>query len=151
MISIIPGGDIFSSRCAAIVNAVNCEGVMGKGLAAEFKQRHPSAFLEYQDACRKGLLRPGRCLLSYLDGEKPRFAVQFPTKGRWRRPSRIEYIELGLVDLVEQVRLHAIPSLALPALGCGLGGLSWHVVRPMIEASFAPLDGYVDVELYEPR
>lgn len=147
----IRNDDIFTTRCAAIVNAVNCEGVMGKGLAAEFKRRYPSAFNEYQDACDKGLLRPGRCLVSYLEGDGPRFAVQFPTKLFWRHPSKLAYIEAGLEDMVRLVSLHSISSIAIPALGCGLGGLSWHAVQPVIEQAFAPLRGAIKVELYLPR
>ncbi|MBZ0291752.1 MAG: macro domain-containing protein [Anaerolineae bacterium] len=146
------GRNIFETQCQAIVNPVNCEGVMGAGLALKFKQRYPSAFLEYQDACRKKLIVPGRCLVSFLGGTAgPRWAVQFPTKDRWRSPSRMEFIDAGLVDLVAMVRLHAIPSIAIPALGCGLGGLDWRTVKGKIETAFAPLQGQVVVELYDPQ
>jgi O-acetyl-ADP-ribose deacetylase (regulator of RNase III) len=143
-------GNILESRCAALVNPVNCVGVMGRGLALEFKQRFPVAFTDYADACKAKRLVPGKVLVSYVSDQNPRWVVQFPTKQHWSRPSRMDYIEDGLISLVQAVRLHAVESIAIPALGCGLGGLSWHLVRRRIEDAMAPLDGLVEVELYSP-
>lgn len=143
--------NLFDARVRALVNPVNCEGVMGKGLALEFKNRFsPEYFKEYERDCKSGRLAVGRITAFHIgDG---RYVVNFPTKNRWRSPSRMEYIDAGLRDLVAWVRLNAIESIAIPALGCGLGGLSWNTgVKPRIEAAFAPLDGQVDVWLFAPE
>lgn len=144
-------GSIFNAPVRALVNPVNCEGVMGKGLALQFKRRYPEAyFLDYARACRANDLVPGVVRPFHVgDG---RWVVSFPTKNRWRSPSKIEYVEAGLHELTLWVRMNAIESIAVPALGCGLGGLSWStVVRPLIEKAFADLDGLVDVWLYPPE
>ena len=143
--------DIFQTSAMAIVNPVNTEGVMGKGLALTFKQRYPEAFAEYELACRNRVLVPGKCLLSWLPEPGPRMVVQFPTKARWRSPSKYAYIDAGLEDLVRLVRENAINSIAIPALGCGLGQLDWRVVRRKIEDAFSPYLGYVELDLYDPR
>lgn len=147
-------GSIFDAPVRALVNPVNCEGVMGKGLALEFRRRFSDAkeayFRDYELACKRKDLVPG-VVRPFHIGEG-RWAVSFPTKNRWRTPSRVEYIEAGLTALVEWVRMNAIESIAIPALGCGLGKLSWNTqVRPRIEAAFAGLDGYVDVWMYPPE
>lgn len=141
-------GSIFDARVEALVNPVNTEGVMGKGLALEFKKRFPDAYESYNLACRRGDLVPGR-LHNYRlpDG---RHIIHFPTKTDWRSPSRIEYIKAGLPALVDLVRKSAIKSIAIPALGCGLGGLAWDVVKPMIEEAFVGL-AHVEVQLFGPR
>lgn len=144
-------GSIFNAPVRALVNPVNCVGVMGKGLALEFKRRYPEAcFLDYAQACRRKELVPGTVRPFHAgDG---RWVVSFPTKSHWRNPSKVEYVESGLISLARLVHLNAIESIAIPALGCGLGGLSWNtVVRPLIEAAFADLDGCVDVWLYPPE
>lgn len=143
-------GSIFDAPVRALVNPVNCEGVMGSGLALEFKQRFPEAYESYRLACKCNELTPGTIHDYWLqDGRR---IVHFPTKTLWRSPARMAYITAGLPKLVEWVQLNAIDSIAIPALGCGLGGLSWHTVKPKIEEAFSVMpSGYVDVWLYGPQ
>ncbi len=143
-------GDLFASGVEALVNPVNCVGVMGKGLALQFRKAYPDNFLEYKVACARGELRPGVMLIHELDGSADlRYIVNFPTKRHWRDRSRMEDIETGLAALVEEVRLRDIRSIAIPALGSGLGGLDWEQVRARIEAAFETLPA-VRVLLFEP-
>lgn len=134
----------------AIVNTVNCVGVMGKGIALQFKNKWPANFHEYQAACKAGKLRPGHMLIHDLGGLiKPNYIINFPTKDHWRGASKIDYIRDGLADLIAQVQSRDIRSIAIPPLGCGNGGLDWEDVRPMIELAFAALPD-VEVRLFEP-
>jgi O-acetyl-ADP-ribose deacetylase (regulator of RNase III) len=146
----IEKGNVLEAHAEALVNTVNCVGFMGKGIALQFKKAYPDNFVAYQKACRDGQVQPGRMFVfstgSMLD---VRFVINFPTKRHWRGDSRYEDIEAGLRALVEDVRRLGIKAIAIPPLGCGLGGLDWGRVRPMIEAAFAPLRD-VDVILYEP-
>jgi len=114
------------------VNAVNCVGVMGKGLARQFKDAHPENFAGYAAACARGEVRPGRVLVVDTGRELPRYIINFPTKRHWRDRSRLEDIEAGLAALVHELRERRIASVAIPPLGCGLGGLDWADVRPMV-------------------
>lgn len=123
-------GDIFNSGCMALVNPVNCQGIMGKGLAKEFKKRFPRNFHIYKDACAQGHLQTGRIL---IHEEKCVFIINFPTKDNWRSPSEYHYIESGMKFLATQLKfLPFITSIAIPPLGCGLGGLEWNIVSDMI-------------------
>jgi len=123
-------GNIFDSDCQALVNPVNCQGVMGKGLAKEFKKRFPYNFKEYKEACDVGVVRIGRL---YVGKDNGTIIFNFPTKDEWRKPSKYEYIEKGIRDLVKVLKVFPfITSIAIPPLGCGLGGLNWDVVRRMI-------------------
>lgn len=134
----------------AIVNAVNCVGVMGKGIALQFKNKWPANFTAYAAACKVGDVRPGRMFVFDSGGlVQPSFIVNFPTKDHWRGSSRIEFIRDGLVDLVSVVRQLGIRSVAVPPLGCGNGGLDWADVRPLIESAFDSLQD-VEVRLFEP-
>ncbi len=134
----------------AIVNTVNCVGVMGKGIALQFKNKWPENFTAYEAACKAGLVRPGHMFVFDSGGlVKPNFIINFPTKDHWRGKSRIEFIRDGLVDLVKEVKRLGIRSLAVPPLGCGNGGLDWKEVRPLIESAFAVLPD-VEVRLFEP-
>ena len=130
-------GDIFAQPVDAIVNPVNCVGVMGRGLALQFKQRYHEAFLGYRDACAQGQVVPGRMFLFDTRAGRPRWIVHFPTKRHWRHPSAIGDIDAGLQDLAIVIPRHGIASLAIPPLGCGLGGLDWQAVRPIVEARLA--------------
>ena len=134
-------GDLLAcNEVDAIVNAVNCVGVMGKGIALQFKRRWPTNFTEYASACKAGAVRPGKMLVHHLVGRLlPRYIVNFPTKAHWREPSRIEFVRDGLGDLVAQIQNLQIRTIAIPALGCGNGGLDWSDIRPLIELAFAPL------------
>jgi O-acetyl-ADP-ribose deacetylase (regulator of RNase III) len=133
-------GNLFQADTEAIVNTVNCEGIMGRGIAAQFKRMYPENFKAYQKACKNREVVPGKMFtfeIVQLNG--PRFIVNFPTKRHWKGKSRIEDIESGLAALVSEVRLRRIASIAIPPLGCGLGGLNWNIVRPLIERAFESL------------
>ena len=144
-------GDLLSSKAQALVNTVNTVGVMGKGIALHFKEMFPYNFSVYAQACKKGELTPGKMLVvkdsNLALGE--RIIINFPTKVHWRQPSRYEYIEEGLKDLVRVIGEYGITSIAIPPLGCGNGGLDWAVVRGMIEQALDPLTE-VDISIYEP-
>lgn len=136
-------GDMFDEPTEAIVNTVNCVGVMGKGVALEFKRRWPANFKAYKLVCADKALTPGKMFIfdndGFLDSEKHRFLINFPTKQHWRSKSKMEYVKDGLADFVEQVRRLGIKSVALPPLGCGNGGLEWSDVRPLIEDAVSSL------------
>jgi O-acetyl-ADP-ribose deacetylase (regulator of RNase III) len=141
-------GDLLAAAVDALVNPVNTAGVMGKGLALQFKKVFPDNFAAYARACKAGEVVTGRMHVVHRPAP-PRFIFNFPTKQHWRQPSRLEYVRDGLVDLVARVRELAIHSLAVPALGCGNGGLDWNDVRPLIEQAFAAVPD-VRVVLFEP-
>lgn len=143
-------GDIFEADATALVNPVNCVGVMGRGLALQFKRAWPENFEAYALACRRGELRPGRLFVFELGClTPPRYIINFPTKRYWRDPSHMGDIESGLSSLAEEVRVRGIPSIAIPALGAGLGGLAWVDVRGRIEHAFENLPE-VSVTVFEP-
>ncbi len=147
----ITQGDILQADAEALVNTVNCVGVMGRGIALQFKKAFPDNFTAYKAACDRKELETGRVLVvDLLQLHLPRYVVNFPTKRHWKGKSRIEDIESGLAALVGEVRKRNIKSIAVPPLGCGLGGLDWAVVRPMIERAFDELSGVL-VLLYEPK
>lgn len=145
------GGNILHADAEALVNTVNCVGVMGRGIALQFKNAYPKNFKAYEAACQRQEVQPGRMFV-YATGElaNPRFIINFPTKRHWRGNSRMEDIESGLIDLVEVIRRNNIQSIAIPPLGSGLGGLEWDDVRPRIEKALAALS-QVKVLLYEPK
>ena len=139
-------GNLFESRAATLVNPVNCVGVMGKGLALEFKRRFPAMFRDYKARCNAGLVRPGEpYLYRDLTGTS---VLNFPTKDHWKFPSRFEDIERGLDALVDRTELWGLTTVAMPALGCGNGGLQWVDVGPAIYCRLhtAP----IAVELFAP-
>jgi O-acetyl-ADP-ribose deacetylase (regulator of RNase III) len=144
-------GDLLVQETDAIVNTVNCVGVMGKGIALQFKQKWPENFKAYEDACKRGLIEPGRMFIYDAGGlVKPHFIINFPTKRHWRERSRLEYIDAGLKALVEDVRRLRIKSISVPPLGCGNGGLEWNAVRKRILAAFSATPD-VRVLLFEPK
>ena len=138
-------GDIFAQPAKAIVNPVNCVGVAGAGLALQFKRRHPDAFLAYRRACAERRLRPGRMFMFDTGRGRPRWIVHFPTKRHWRDRSAIGDIEAGLRGIAATLAGHGIRSIAIPPIGCGLGGLDWPAVRPLITACLADMPGAVIV------
>ena len=142
-------GDILKADAEALVNTVNCVGVMGRGIALQFRKAFPENFKAYKSACDKKTLHPG-CMLVYdlSRFENPRYVINFPTKRHWKGKSKIEDIESGLKALVEEVNQYNIRSIAIPPLGCGLGGLKWEQVKPMIQKAFANRPD-VHVLLYE--
>lgn len=127
-------GDIFSSRCQTLVNTVNCVGVMGAGLALEFKARCPEMFCEYRERCRRGEIAIGT-LWIYRTAE--RWVLNFPTKRHWRSPSKEEYLHAGLKQFMETYRAEGITSIAFPLLGARNGGLeparSLEIMRAYLE------------------
>jgi len=144
-------GNILRAEADALVNTVNCVGVMGRGIALQFKKAFPEAFKAYESCCKRGELKPGTVLVHDLNRfEQPRYVINLPTKRHWRGKSRIEDIESGLAALVEEVRRLGIKSVAVPPLGCGLGGLDWKDVQPRIQQAFQALPD-VQVLLFEPR
>lgn len=142
-------GNLLEADVDALVNTVNTVGVMGKGIALQFKRAFPDNFAAYARACRAGEVEVGRMLVVERLAS-PRYIINFPTKKHWSRPSQLSYVKDGLVDLVDQVTRRGIRSIAIPPLGAGNGGLPWEQVRPIIEEAFVPLEG-VRVLLYEPR
>ncbi|MGE7648782.1 type II toxin-antitoxin system antitoxin DNA ADP-ribosyl glycohydrolase DarG [Peribacillus frigoritolerans] len=145
-------GNLFdrSHKVDAIINTVNCFGVMGKGIALEFKNRYPQNFDLYKQVCKNKELTPGKMLtVSNEDQSYPKYIINFPTKNHWRHPSKIEYIENGLTALIEDIKLYSIKSIAMPALGCGNGGLNWEEVKKVIIQALTPLEK-VDFYIYEP-
>lgn len=136
-------GDIFKSKAQTLVNPVNCKGAMGKGLAFGFRMHWPDMYNAYKLACKQGIVRPGNPLL--FEGSPQILSV--PTKDDWRNPSTYEIVEAGINAIKENYQKWHITSLAIPALGCGLGGLSWNKVKPLImELAVLP----IDIEVYEP-
>jgi O-acetyl-ADP-ribose deacetylase (regulator of RNase III) len=147
----IARGNLLEAPVEALVNTVNTQGIMGKGIALQFKQAFPEMFRDYERACKAGEVRLGKVHVYDLGGltANPRWIINFPTKGHWRERSRLADIEAGLKDLVATVRRLGIRSIAVPPLGCGNGGLDWADVRPRIEAAFAELPE-VHVRLFAP-
>ena len=146
----ITKGDILKADVQALVNTVNCVGVMGRGIALQFRKAFPENFKAYKSACDKKQLHPGQMLVCDLNRfQNPRYVVNFPTKKHWKGKSKIEDIESGLEALVQEVAKHNIQSIAIPPLGCGLGGLNWDQVKPMIQKAFDTLPD-VHVFLFEP-
>jgi len=144
-------GNLLQAPAEALVNAVNCVGVMGKGIALQFKQQFPENYEAYRSACDRGDVRPGQVFV-YPTGQPTgvRFIVNFPTKRHWKDNSRLEDIETGLDALVGVIQEHQLKSIAIPALGCGLGGLDWPTVRNLIEQKLSPLAD-VTILVYAPQ
>lgn len=143
-------GDILKANVEALVNTVNCVGVMGRGVALQFKNRFPANFKAYKAACDKGEVQPGRMMVYDLGAfNSPRWIINFPTKRHWKGKSRVEDIEAGLTALKAEIVSRGIASIALPPLGCGLGGLDWSEVRPLIEKALGTMPG-LRVVLFEP-
>ena len=142
-------GDLFAEDVEALVNSVNCVGVMGRGIALQFKNAFPENFKAYADACKRKEVEPGRMFVHQLHRmANPRYIVNFPTKRHWRGQSRIEDIEAGLAALVSEIRERNVRSIAIPPLGSDLGGLDWPVVRARITNALQDL-GDVRVVVFE--
>ena len=143
---IVKIGDLFESKCSTIVNTVNCVGIMGKGIALEFKKRYPEMFMDYVLKCNRGDVKPG---LPYVYQDSEGISVlNFPTKDHWRSPSRLSYVIDGLDWFVENYASYNIESIAFPPLGCGNGGLSWNIVGPIMYQKLSKLP--IQVEIYAP-
>jgi O-acetyl-ADP-ribose deacetylase (regulator of RNase III) len=143
-------GDILKADVEALVNTVNCVGVMGRGIALQFRKAFPENFKVYKKACENGEVKPGKMFVYDLNKiSNPHFIINFPTKRHWRNKSRLEDIELGLQDLIKVIQQQKIHSIAIPPLGCGLGGLNWSDVHSLITEAFKILPD-VTVLLFEP-
>ena len=144
-------GDILKDDSDAIVNTVNCVGIMGRGIALQFKNVWPENFKAYEMACKRDEVQPGRMFV-FDTGQltSPRYIVNFPTKRHWRGKSRMQDIDLGLTALVAEIEQRGIRSIAIPPLGSGLGGLEWADVLPRIKLAMQALPD-VRVRIYEPK
>ena len=127
---------LLSSNAQTVVNTVNTVGVMGKGLAAEFKARAPDMYKQYRSLCDRNLFKVGQL---WLWKKQPQWILNFPTKEHWRNPSRIEYIEAGLIKFAAKYEEQGIREISFPRLGCGNGGLDWNDVRPLMESHLGKL------------
>lgn len=145
------GGNILEADTEAVINTVNCVGVMGRGIALQFKQAYPDNFQAYAKACDAERIRPGHMFI-FSTGQivNPKYIINFPTKRHWKGKSRIEDINTGLIALVAEIRRLGIQSIAIPPLGCGNGGLDWREVESRIHAVFAGLPE-IRVLLFAPR
>lgn len=143
---IVKIGNLFESKCSTIVNTVNCVGVMGKGIALEFKKRYPEMYTDYVLKCNRKVLKPGvPYIYQNADGTN---ILNFPTKEHWRSPSRLSYIIDGLDWFVENYKKYNIKSIAFPPLGCGNGGLSWNTVGPIMYQKLHEFP--IEIEIYAP-
>ena len=147
-----PGtGNLLTADVEALVNTVNTVGVMGKGIALQFKRAFPANFRAYQAACKSGEVQLGHVWTFDTGVLGPRrYVLNFPTKQHWRSSSRLQDIAAGLESLVETVEALNVKSIAIPALGCGNGGLSWNEVRPLIEQACARMP-HVRTVVYSPE
>jgi O-acetyl-ADP-ribose deacetylase (regulator of RNase III) len=145
-------GDLLSSDAQALVNTVNTVGVMGKGIALQFKERFPNNLNIYLSACKSNEMQPGKLLVTEeitMTGEK-KVIINFPTKKDWKHKSKYEYIEEGLKDLVKVINERNIKSVAIPPLGCGNGGLDWGEVKNLMEKYLTQLSN-VEISIFEPN
>jgi O-acetyl-ADP-ribose deacetylase (regulator of RNase III)/uncharacterized protein YwgA len=144
-------GSVLESGAQALVNTVNTVGVMGKGIALQFKRAYPDNFKAYSVACKTGGIAIGKLFITsdadIIGGEK--IIINFPTKTDWRKPSEYQYIEEGLTDLIRAIEKYNIKSIAIPPLGSGNGGLAWEQVKKIIEKRLSHIDN-VDIYVYEP-
>lgn len=144
-------GNLFDAKVEALVNTVNTAGVMGKGLALQFKKAFPENSKAYEAACKRGEVQIGKMFVFDAGGiVLPRYVINFPTKKHWRSPSKLEYVEQGLANLIEVIRDRQIRSIAVPPLGAGLGGLDWSKVRALIERTLVNVAD-VEVLVFEPN
>ena len=133
-------GNLLEADVEALVNTVNTVGVMGKGIALQFKQAYPQVFKEYEKACRNDEVKTGEMFIVPVQSMfNPKYVINFPTKQHWKGKSKIEFIDTGLKALIADIKRLNIQSIAIPPLGCGNGGLEWGEIRPKIDLAFATL------------
>jgi O-acetyl-ADP-ribose deacetylase (regulator of RNase III)/uncharacterized protein YwgA len=144
-------GNLLDSEAEALVNTVNTVGVMGKGIALQFKNQYPNNYKQYEKACKVNEVQVGKLFItedsSLLNGRK--IIINFPTKTDWRKPSEYSYIESGIKELARKIKELGIKSVAIPPLGAGNGGLDWNVVKAIIEKNLVDLN--CDIQIYEPN
>jgi O-acetyl-ADP-ribose deacetylase (regulator of RNase III) len=144
-------GNLLTQDVDALVNTVNTQGIMGKGIALQFKKAWPAMFKSYEAACKRGEVTIGHMHVwetASITG--PRYIINFPTKRHWRARSKIADIESGLDSLTRVIRELGITSIAIPPLGCGNGGLDWREVEPRMLRSLKPLTDTVDIRIFAP-
>lgn len=143
-------GNLFDAQTEALVNTVNTVGVMGKGIALQFKKKYPHNYKVYRDACKTGNFKTGQVLV-VKEGDllNQKLIINFPTKAHWRSPSKYEYITLGLTALKAEIAKNSIKSIAIPPLGCGNGGLEWGKVKVLIEETLNEVN--CDIHVYTPN
>jgi len=145
-------GDILSSTSEALVNPVNCVGVMGAGLAKSFKDKYNDItdyfMSNYIFSCKSGYLKPGKILVHFLHSTPVHYIINFPTKDHFNDPSKLSYISDGLDSLSSIIDSYNIKSISIPKLGCGLGGLKWNDVKSLI-VSFSERHPNVNILIYE--
>lgn len=144
-------GNLLEANAEALVNTVNCVGIMGKGIALQFKQAFPDNFKEYEKACKNGEVQLG-CMFVFNTNSmfNPKYIINFPTKQHWRSKSKIKDVAQGLDDLIRVINENRINSVAIPPLGSGLGGLNWIDVKALILTKFETIPD-VEILLYEPK
>lgn len=144
-------GNILNETTEAVINTVNCVGIMGRGIALQFKKMYPDNFKEYAKACKKGEVVPGKMFI-YKNNAlfNPKYIINFPTKRHWKGKSNIKDIENGLAALKNDIENLALKSIAIPPLGCGLGGLEWNDVKYLIIEKLGGLED-VEIIIYEPN
>ncbi len=146
--------DILQSDADAIINTVNCVGIMGKGLALKFKEKFPENYKAYRKYCDDNKLKIGNVFITEFGGKLSadhKYLINFPTKEHWRGKSKIEYIAKGLDDLLLQIENHHIASVAVPPLGCGNGGLDWDEVHDLLKEKLNPIADKIDIIIYAPK
>jgi len=142
--------EILNADTEAIVNTVNTVGIMGKGIALEIKERYPQNYRLYKKACEKNEIKIGKVFVTETNSmNNPKFIINFPTKKHWRFPSKVSYIEDGLISLKDFILTQKISSIAIPPLGCGNGKLNWNIVKPLIINSLKDISN-LDIVIYEP-
>ena len=142
-------GNLLESKAQALVNTVNTVGIMGKGIALQFKQRFADNYRQYKAACNAGQVVTGAMFVTEVNELMgPRWIINFPTKQHWQAPSQLIWVEQGLQDLRRFLIEHRVKSVAIPGLGTGNGGLDWAQVRPLIEQALAGLD--TQIHIYQP-
>jgi O-acetyl-ADP-ribose deacetylase (regulator of RNase III) len=138
-------GNIFDSPAQALINPVNTSGVMGKGLAKEFKFRYSNNYMEYIEACKNGNIAIGKLFGIQENGK---IIINFPTKEKWQDLSKYEYISKGLDDLIKIIKKYRIESIAIPKLGCGNGGLEWDKVKKLIVNKLTNVEKFCNIYIY---
>jgi len=145
-------GNIFNEKVEALVNTVNCVGVMGKGIALQFKKKFPQNYLAYKKACQEKQVKIGKMFVYKLQlFGNPKYIINFPTKRHWKEKSKLEYIGVGLKDLVTTINKFKIKSIAIPPLGCGLGGLDWKLVKGLLEEELKPVKDKLEIIIFTPQ
>lgn len=143
--------NLLQADTEALVNTVNTVGVMGKGIALQFKEKFEMNYKLYKKACKSGEVNPGKMFVTKTNRAiGPKYIINFPTKTDWRSYTKLDYIETGLDDLIRVIKENNIQSIAIPPLGCGNGGLDWSVVKPIISRKLSEISKEIEIEVYEP-